>query len=260
MLKEWKDGLYTIRREDLKSLRSKGYVLQAHAPDAEEDMRGMQRVLRLLHGLKSTFSFEIWSGEETAFCFSSRSRKAIRYLGEQLESAYPDVRLGQPRQRFPSPEGNLSACTFGLKGQELNLRCPEDFSSEPLANLLSSLGKGVFQVTFKPTKVPRGKREAVVQKYGNLFSEDSIPLYKCFLRMACFDGRERCELAARSLPVLGTDKAELKPDFVSFPFLTSSFSVLRDMAERRMPLFSGFLMSVPELTSLVHLPGGVGSE
>ena len=123
--------------------------------------------------------------------------------------------------------------------------------------------KFLIQVLFEGLrKIPKDRRIFVVQKYGNV---EKAPLFRCLIRIVSFsmDGHkawESCEHVARTFSVFDSDSSYLIPIMLSYslPF-KNSYSFLKGMVERRFPLFSkGFMISAPELASLVHLP--VGAE
>jgi hypothetical protein len=166
----------------------------------------------------------------------------------------------------------VSACSIVLNGAELNLKSSEIFRYDPLRHILEAMKKGnskmFVQILFERIrKIPKDKRIILAQKYGNtlFFRGIRIPVLKCLIRIAVFSeegyrARESCENVARAFSVFDSDRCQLMPNIVSYPILWDSYSALKRMTRREFPLFSdSFMISVPELASIVHLPVGVES-
>jgi hypothetical protein len=126
----------------------------------------------------------------------------------------------------------------------------------------------LVQVLFERIrKIPKDKRIILSQKYGDtlFFRGIRIPVLRCLIRIFAvsedsYKARESCENVARAFSVFDSDRCQLIPKIISYPIIWDSYKVLKSMARREFPLFSdNFMVSVQELTSMVHLPVGAQS-
>ena len=194
-------------------------------------------------------------------------------LKGQLNSVYPQIVIKRSETTVPSiKEGDyVSACFFVLNGIEFNLKHPEDFRYDPLRHILEAMkrhnSKIIVQILFEHLrKIPKNKRIVLTQKYGDdlFFRDVGIPVLKCLVRIIAASGdgykaRESCEHIARIFSVFDTDRCRFHPRITSFPILQNSYYVLKNVVKRKFPFLSNnFMISVPELTSMVHSP--IGAE
>lgn len=190
-------------------------------------------------------------------------------LKSQLLSIYPQVTVRKSKTSLSSlTEGEyVSSCKVVLTGSELDLRCPENFHYDPLRHIIESMNlqdsKVVVQVLFERLRrIPKDKRVKLTQKYGDdlFFRGVGIPVLKCLVRIVAisadgFKARVSCEHVARTFSVFDSDKSRLSTKMVSYPIFRNSMDVLAGMNLREFPLFSdSFMISIPELASMVHLP------
>ena len=273
--KNWKYGLHRLSQDEINRLSFPDGILLKVVPSETslDSMIGMQRVLYMLQQYPSRFSFEIWKDKSFSFNFFSSSKSAEGMLKGQLSSVYPQVIIKRSEMNIPSiKEGDyVSSCSFVLNGVEFNLKHPEDFRYDPLRHILEAMkrhnSKIVVQILFEHLrKIPKNKRIILTQKYGDdlFFREVGIPVLKCLIRIIAasedgFKARETCEHIARIFSVFDTDRCRFHPNIVSFPIVRNSYSVLNNVTKRRFSILSNsFMISVPELTSMVHLP--IGAE
>jgi hypothetical protein len=273
--RNWKYGLHRLSQNEINCLDfPDGFLLDVVPAECSLDsMAGMQKVLYMLQNYSGRFSFEIWKDKGFSFRFFSSSASVEGMLKGQLNSVYPQVVVKRSKTNIPAlREGDyVSSCSLVLNGVELNLKCSDDFRYEPLRHVLEAMNghdsRIVVQVLFeKLWKIPKDKRIALTQKYGDdlFFRGVGVPVLKCLVRIAAvsnngFKARESCEHIARTFSVFDTDRCRLSPKIVSYPVFRNSVSVLASMNLREFPFFSErFMISIPELASLVHLP--VGAE
>ncbi len=238
-----------------------------------DSMVEMQKVLYMLQNYSGRFSFEIWKDDGFSFHFFSSSKSVEGMLRGQLSSVYPQVEIKRTDRTHPVfKEGNyVSACSLVLNGVELNLKCSDGFRYEPFRHILEAMNshnsKIIVQVLFERLRrIPKDKRIALEQKYGDdlFFRDVGVPVLKCLVRITAlsndgYKARESCEYVARTFSVFDSDRSRLSPKVVSYPVFRNSLSILASMNLREFPLFSEqFMISIPELASMVHLP--VGAE
>jgi hypothetical protein len=275
--KDWRYGLHELIQKEINSLGfPDGSLLEVSPPYSSLDsMVSMQRVLYLLQQYPGRFSLEIWKDDKIGFRFFCSLGSVEGMLKGQLSSVYPNVVVKRSEFSLPDlKEGEyVSACSLILHGVELNLKRSGDFSYDPLRHVLEAINshdsKILIQILFERiNKIPKNKRIVLEQKYGDdlFFRNSRVPVLKCLVRIAAisrdkFIARESCAHIARTFSVFDTDRAHLVPKIVSFPLVKNSYNVLSGMAKRTFPFFSDcFLISVQELTSMVHLPVGAESS
>ena len=276
MFREWKYGVHRLSKGEINRLGfPKGVLLEVAPAEASLDsMVGMQRVLYMLQNYPGRFSFEIWRDQKFGFHFFSSSESVEGMLRGQLAAIYPQASVKRAKLSVPRlKEGEyVSSCFLTLRGVELNLKCPEDFQYDPLRHVLEAMNchdsRIVVQVLFERLrKISKEKRITLAQKYGDdlFFRDVGIPVLKCLVRVVAvsedgYRARESCWHVARVFSVFDSDRCRLVPRFLSFPLLRNSFGVLSSVSRREFPLFStSFMVSVPELASMVHLPVGAES-
>lgn len=274
--KDWKYGLYRLSQDEINRLGfPDGVLLEIVPADASLDsMVGMQKVLYMLQQYSARFSFEIWKDKGFSFHFFSSSESVEGMLKGQLSSVYPQVVVKRSKTSVPLfKDGDyVSSCSLVLHGVELNLKCPHDFHYDPLRHILEAMNghdsKMIVQVLFERLrKIPKDKRILLAQKYGEdlFFRDTKIPILKCLVRIVAvsedgYQARESCEHVARTFSVFDTDRCQLFPKIVSYPVFRNSLSVLASVNLREFPFFSErFMISIPELASMVHLPVGAES-
>ncbi|MCU0849718.1 MAG: hypothetical protein MUC80_00385 [Candidatus Thermoplasmatota archaeon] len=215
-------------------------------------------------------SFEIWKDKLFTFHFFSSARSAEGMLKSQLRSVYPQCEVYLSKTNLPEiKEGEfVSTCSLVLHGTELNLRCPEDFRYDPLRHVLEAMNAGdtksFVQVLFeRMRRIPKKKMVVLAQKYGEAIEKGArIPLLRCAILIAgissdAFRARESVEHVARVFSVFDSERCRFVPRFNVL--VNSPWRMLKSMNARRFSLFSGFMVSVPELASFVHLPVGAES-
>jgi hypothetical protein len=273
LLNQWKYGLRQLSQFDLDKLGfPEGVLFDVVPSEASHDsIIGMQKVLYMVQNYPGLFSFEIWKDKKFSFHFFSSSKSAEGMLQSQLLSVYPQSSLKRSKTNLPLiTEGEyVSSSSVKLIGSELNLRCPDDFHYDPLRHLIEAMktndSKTVVQVIFeRVSKIPKGKKVVLTQKYGDdlFFRDIKIPLVRCLVRVCSISNKsykafESMEHVARTFSIFDSDRCQLVPDIRYFPLLKNSLKMLSNMNRRKFPTFSkSFLVSVPELASLVHLPTG----
>jgi len=273
--KDWKYGLHRLSQNEINCLDfPDGFLLDVVPSECSLDsMIEMQKVLYMLQNYSGRFSFEIWKDKGFSFHFFSSTTSVEGMLKGQLNSVYPQVVVKKSKSSNPAlREGDyVSSCSLVLHGVELNLKCSDDFRYEPLRHVLEAMNghdsKMIVQILFERLRrIPKGKRIVLEQKYGDdlFFRGVSVPVLKCLVRIAAvsndgFKARESCEHIARTFSVFDTDRCRLSPKIVSYPVFRNSMGALASMNMREFPFFSErFMISIPELASLVHLP--VGAE
>lgn len=270
-MKNWFYGVHHLSGSDISSLGfPDGVLLDAEPSQAGLDSTiSMQKILYMAQNYSGRTSFEIWKDKTFTFHFFSSARSAEGMLKSQLRSVYPQCEARRSKANVPSLIAGefVSACKLVLYGTELNLRCPEDFRYDPLRHMLEAMNasgvKFLIQVLFERLKrIPKKKMAVLAQKYGEMIETGArIPLLRCMIRIAAvssdaYRARESMQHVARTFSVFDSERGRLVPRFNSF---VSPLRMLRNMNARRFPLFSGFMLSVPELTSFVHLPVGAES-
>jgi len=276
LFRNWKYGLYRLSQEEINRLGfPNGILLEVVPADASLDsMAGMQKVLYMLQQYSARFSFEIWKNKSFSFHFFSSSKAVEGMLKGQLSSIYPQVVVKRSKTSVPLfKDGDyVSSCSLVLHGVELNLKCSGDFHYDPLRHILEAMNghdsRIIVQVLFERLrKIPKDKRILLAQKYGEdlFFRDTKIPILKCLIRITAvsedgYQARESCEHISRTFSVFDSDRCQLVPRIVSYPLIRTSYGTLVNMAKRVFPFFSNrFMVSVPELASMVHLPVGAGS-
>lgn len=275
MFKEWKYGLHRFSQKEINCLDFPDGILLSVVPAkcSLDSMVEMQKVLYMLQNYSGRFSFEIWRDKGFSFHFFSSLKSAEGMLKGQLNSVYPQVEIKRNGRNLPNfKEGEyVSACTLVLSGVELNLKRSDDFRFEPLRHILNAMkshdSKILVQVLFERLKrIGKEKRIALEQKFGDdlFFRGVGIPVMKCLVRIVAvsrdgFRARESCEHVARTFSVFDSDRCRLTPKMVSYPVFRSSLGILASVNLREFQIFSErFMVSAPELASMVHLP--VGAE
>jgi hypothetical protein len=276
LLRDWRYGLYRFSQEDIERLDfPRGALFDVVPVESSLDsMVGMQRVLYMLQQYPGRFSFEIWKDKNISLHFFTSSKSAEGLLKGQFSSVYPQVVVKRSENSIPSmKEGDyVSSAYIVLKGVEFNLKRPDNFSYDPLRHVLETMNSHdtsmVVQILFeKLRKIPKDKRIVLTQKFGDdlFFRDVGIPVLKCLVRIVTvsedgFKARESCEHVARTFSVFDSDRCHFFPKVVSFPLIRNSMSILASVTKRVFPLFSNsFMLSVPEMASMVHLPVGAGS-
>ena len=274
--KGWKYGLHKLSQDEINSLGfPDGVLLEIIPGDSSLDsLVQMQKVVYMLQQYARRFSFEIWKDEGFGFRFFSSTESLDNMIKSQLRSVYPQAVVRMSKASIPKIRKGefVSACSLVLHGAELNLKSSENFRYDPLRHILEAMNKGnarvLVQVLFERIiKIPKEKRIVLAQKYGNtlFFRGIRIPVLKCLVRIFAvsedgYKARESCENVARAFSVFDSDRCQLIPNLVSYPVLWNSYSALTSMRRREFPLFSDcFMVSVPELASMVHLPIGAES-
>lgn len=259
-------GLHRLSEKDIARLGFPGGALLEVVPSPASlgSMTGMQTILYMLQNYPGRFSFEIWKDRHASFHFFTSSKSSVGMLKSQLLSVYPQSEIRLDKKSMPSvSEGDYAAsCSIALFGSELDLRYPGDFHYDPLRHLLEAASgtsaKVFIQVLFgRAGKIPKGKAAALEQKYGDLHTGLRPPVLNSLVRVSCFSPDERTalesmKLVSRVFSVFDSGRARLVP---RFPFIPGSLGILKGMNGRAFPLFrKGFLVSVPELACMVHLP------
>jgi hypothetical protein len=261
-----------LSARDVSSLGFPDGVLLDVAPSQVglDSIIGMQKILYMAGNYSGRFSFEIWKDKSFTFHFFSSARSAEGMLKSQLRSVYPQCEAGLSKANVPLLIAGefVSACSLTLLGTELNLRCPEDFRYDPLRHVLEAMNAGgakfFVQILFeRMRRISKKKMAVLAQKYGEMIEIGArIPLLRCNIRIATFSSdayreRESMQHVARTFSVFDSERCRLVPRFNVL--VNSPLQMLKSMNARRFPLFSGFMVSVPELASLVHLPVGAES-
>ena len=230
-------------------------------------------VLYMLQQYSARFSFEIWKDDAFSFHFFSSAKSVEGMIKGQLSSVYPQVVVKRSKTSIPLfKDGDyVSSCSLVLQGVELNLKRPGDFRYDPLRHILEAMNghdsKMIVQILFERLRrIPKDKRIALTQKFGDdlFFRNVGVPILKCLVRITAvskdgFKARESREHVARTFSVFDSDKCRLSPKIVSYPVFRNSLSILASVNLREFPIFSKqFMVSLPELASIVHLP--VGAE
>jgi len=269
IFRNWRYGLHCLNKNEVRFPFPHGILLRTKPSRCSIDsIVDMQSVLYILRQYPARFSFEIWKDEMLSFHFFSSKSSVEGLLVSQLKSVYPGIEIQKDDEPFLRiKEGDYVACsTLRIYGRELNLACAEDFHREPYSHIIEALNrvdKVVVQILFEGLrKIPEDKRVIVAQKYGAV---EKAPLFRCLIGIVSFseDGRrawESCEHIARTFSVFDSD-SYLMPEMLSYslPLIKDPYKFLKSVIERRFPLFSkSFMISVPELASMVHLP--VGAE
>ncbi len=268
--KNWSLGVYRLSRREILNLSfPDGVLLEATPGDSSmRSIESMQKILYLMQRYPARFSFEIWKDNGIRFFFYSFSSNAEGLMKSQLKSVYPEAKIERANSFIPllKEMDFVSAGTVELTGWELNLRCPADFHYEPLRHLLQTInhfdGKVVFQILFERMgKIPKKKIPAVAHKY-KVFGR--APVVKCSIRYAVISpnmekSREACQQIGHTLSIFDSETSWLVPKIVTYPIMTNSYCLLKRISERRFALFKKqFMISVSELSSMVHLPVGAG--
>lgn len=272
MFKEWYYGINRLFEGEISGLGFPNGTLLEVKPSfsSHGSMTGMQRVLYLLQQYPGRFSFEIWKDKGFSFRFFTSSKNAEGMLRSQILSVYPQSEISLSKENLPSvKEGDyVSACSLDLIGAKLSLRCPGDFHYDPFRHVTEAMdshdSRVVVQVLFERLRrVSRQQAAALAHKYGDLSEREvRVPALRCLIRVAAFSdnmvkARESMEHVARTFSVFDSDKCKLIPDLKFFPIYRTSYWEVTSMNRRDFPMFSdAFMVSVPELTSLAHLPMG----
>ena len=270
--------VHRVHRLSLRDVEGIGFpdgiLLEVTPAETTMDsILSMQRVLYMLQNYPGRFTFEIWKDNGFRFCFFASAKSAEGMIKSQLLSIYPQAGIERARDSTVKlREGeHVCSCTLQLKGQELNLRCPEEFHYDPLRHVLEAMNtcdsRVMVQILFERLgKIPTRKLTAVAQKYGDGrdFREGRVPVMKCLIRVASvskndYAAAESCGFVSRVFSVFDSGKCRLVPVY-PLPFLGGSLRILKSIAERNSPVFSKwFMISFPELASMVHLPVGAES-
>ena len=275
LLRDWIHGVHQLSQFDVERISfPDGILLEVSPAEASMDsILSMQRVLYMLQNYPGRFSFEIWKDNGFRFYFFSSARSAEGMIKSQLLSIYPQIKIERAKNgAVRLVEGEyLHSCSLGLRGAELNLRCPDDFHYDPVRHILEAMNacdsRVMVQILFERLrKIPKNRRTVVAQKYGDsrVFRGGRIPVMRCLIRAAAvskedYAAMESCGFVSRVFSVFDSDKCRLVPAG-PFPLIGDSFRTLMSMVGRRFPMFSRwFMISVPELASMVHLPVGAES-
>lgn len=273
--KEWKYGLHKLTQKEINNLKfPKGLLLQIVPSHSSLDsINEMQHILYMLQQYPSRYTFEIWKDDKITLRFYCSSPSVEGMLKAQLNSVYPNVIVKRSKTSIPElkPGEYVSTGTIVLQGLELNLKQPDNYRFDPLRHILEAINihecKIIVQVLFERlNKIPKDKKIILQQKYGDeLFYQDfKIPILRCMIRIATiskegYKTRESCMHITRTFSIFDSDKANMVPKIVTYPVIRNSYDVFSNIVKRRFPVFSkSFMASVPELTSMVHLP--VGAE
>jgi hypothetical protein len=271
---KWKYGLFRLERKDIHKLGFPNGLLLEVTPGESSlrSMEDMQRVLYMMQRYPARFSFEIWKDDKFSFHFFSSSPNVEGMIKAQLKTIYPQTEVKRARKAVPNfREGDyISAGHIVMSGLELNFRRPEEFHFDPLRHILEAMnqhdGVSMVQIIFeKLRKIPKKKKIVLAQKYSE-GKGISPPLLRCVIRIVTSSSngkasRESCEHISHTFSAFDSEKCRLFPKLVSFPLLKNSFGILCDVSDRTFPLFGKeFMISIPELSSMVHIPVGAGSS
>lgn len=274
--KDWKFGLHKLLQDEINRLGFPDGILLEVAPgdSSLDSLVEMQKVIYMLQQYARRFSFEIWRDDEFSFRFFCSTESLDDMIKSQLRSVYPQTVVRMSKRSVPKINKGefVSACSIVLHGAELSLKSSEVFRSDPLRHILEVMNKGksriLVQVLFERIrKIPKDKRIVLTQRFGDtlFFRGIRIPILRCLVRIFAvsedgYKARDSCENVARAFSVFDSDRCQLIPNIVSYPLLSNSYRVLTSITRREFPLFSDyFMVSVPELASMVHLPVGAGS-
>jgi len=261
-------GLRQLSEKDIGRLGFPDGVLMEVVPSSTNlgSIAGMQKILYMLQNYPGRFSFEIWKDKHVSFHFFTSSKSSVGMLKSQIMSVYPQSEIRKDKASMPSlTEGeHVSSCSVALFGSELDLRCPGDYHYDPLRHVLEAVNgtdaKVLVQILFEGVrKIPKGKTVVLAQKYGSFNSGLKPPVLKCLVRVSCFSSNgseawESMKLVSRVFSVFDSNRCRLVP---RHPFFASSLRILKSMNRRAFPFFqNGFLVSVPELACMAHLPCG----
>ena len=266
--------MYRLERRDIQKFSFPGGLLLKVTP-GESSLRSMeaiQRVLYMMQRYPARFSFEIWKDDKFSFHFFSSSSNVEGMIKAQLKTIYPQAEVKRSKNPIPNfREGDyVSAGNLVISGLELNLRRPEEFHFDPLRHVLEAMnqhdGVSMVQIMFeKLRKIPEKKKIVLAQKYSE-GRGISLPLLRCSVRIvtSSSDGkaaRESCEHISHTFSAFDSEKCRLFPKLVSFPLIKNSFDILCNVSDRTFPLFGkDFMISIAELSSMVHIPVGSGSS
>jgi len=266
----WFQDIHQLSAHDISSLEFPDGVLLNVVPSQAslDSIIGMQKILYMTKNYPGRTSFEIWKDKAFTFYFFSSAKSAEGMLKSQLRSIYPQCDVQLSKTNMPEIRAGefVSACLLTFYGTELNLRCSEDFRYDPLRHILEAMNtdsKFIVQVLFeRMERIPKKKMIVLAQKYGELVETGAcIPLLRCVIRIAAFSSdpyqvRESVLHVARVFSVFDSEKCRLVP---KFNVIIGPMRMLRSLNTRKFPVFSGFMVSVPELASFVHLPVGAES-
>lgn len=274
--KNWKFGLHKLSQNEINRLGFPDGVLLEVAPadSSLDSLVEMQKVIYMLQQYARRFSFEMWRDEGFNFRFFCSTESLDDMIKSQIKAVCPQAVIRMSKTSIPKINKGefVSVGSIVLHGAELNLKSSDVFRSDPLHHILEAMNKGnskiSVQILFERIlKIPKDKRIVLAQRFGDtlFFRGIRIPVLRCLVRIFAvskdgYKAREGCENVARAFSVFDSDRCQLIPNIVSYPLLRNSYRALTSMTRREFPLFSDcFMVSVPELASMVHLPVGAGS-
>ena len=263
-------------------MRPRGKLVCAvPSPKDTPKLAFVSNLLLPLQTLKKPAGFEIWAfRNKVSFCLFSEDARKIGAIKSQFNAVYPNARFVDAEFNFIplNPGGYLCSVCLDLEFPYCCIKPLEQFEHDPISFLLEAMdsnSSAMLQVMFKPRenrpkylqKLAKRLGKLEPGKYEDVMAEASrkleMPCFDVLVRMSAGSGnpytaRETAEAMANAFAVFNGKYAGFKPKPVRFPVLRSSKSLFKKIVKRSLSRFdSTFILSVPELASLVHLPVGV---
>lgn len=277
----WWRGIHKVSHKQAKKLNQtqcKGILLEMISSKDGPNLKGLDYLIattfhpryKKFHEklafwqVRTSNAFEIWSWHRNiSFLLWSRNIESMRHFVNGLHVLYPNsyVREAGGNPFFVSPDEHVCAGT--IRAPLLNaFKDIGNFNYDPLNYLLENLTKlpkCVVQIFFKPMEMSRELRERLRKVWKEDFK--AVPRFEVLVRYAAIS---RSPLQAYySAKTIGDSFKPMEKNIIkrkiykrTIPFFRDSFRVLNQIYSRKYPRFwnDKFLLEVPELATLVHLP------
>ena len=272
--------MHKITSKDLDSIEKaepRGFLAQA-IPYVEDkpEVYSIFDALVPFHDFKKPVSFEIWSfRKQKSFYFHAPKEQMLEMIRSSFNAVWPNAIFKKPKDLFiPLQSGHyISAATMQLEYHYCPMRALDSFADDPLRYLIEAMKTdAVLQVMFKPEKISdrllaKLQQQLRSQAYDNIRDEVleklSAPCFRALIRAITVsekasEARQAIEIVTNAFSVFSGTHARLKAKIVSFP-IRNSFGAFKKTIGRSFPRFfsrKSFILSIPELAALVHMPIG----
>jgi len=286
-VQNWRNGVRRITERDVERLvriKSKAKLLEAIPSKLDKpQLSAVSNFLLPVYSLlasrkfKATLGFEIWSYQNSiSFYLLSNDSRALDQVKSQLNAVHRNAIFREPELRFlPIEPTYVAGAWVYLDYYLFHTKTLDAFSYDPLSHILEAMQcDAVLQLVFKAHKL--SKKQAKMLENATISNdvEEEIvgkltsPFFKVLIRAVAFSqdpnkARQVVEQIANAFAVFNGSYAVFRPLVISHPILSSSLSLLRKMVQRKFPRFYSlelrktFLLSLPELATIFHLPTDV---
>ena len=276
-IKAWKSGTHRLTEkqiESLKRIKPKGSLIQV-IPSLEDkpSLKSLPNFLIPLQSYRKHACFEIWLHQNRIGLYIfAREEKLLEEVKAQLNALYPNAFFRDAESRLIPLKAASHVCsaTLSLEYYYCEIKRIGDFDYDPLTHLIESLDiNAMLQIIFRAEKISSKLIERLKDRLkpeapytSEVLRKLSLPCFKVLIRFVAFsedfkEVRRSVETLANAFSSFNGRYAKFKLRIISFPILTSSFSILKVIVKRKFPLIDlnqSFILSNEELAALFHLP------